>query len=151
MTHSSPEPDDELLVRLRSIAARVDGPPAHVDELARGALATRHLDRLAEVLFDSAVDGELVRGPDDGPRMLTIAAGPVRLEVEVVGEGVTVAVKGYATGVSGPLEVESASGSVSASPDEDGWFSVGGLRPGLLRLAVTGADGSRVRTPWFDA
>jgi hypothetical protein len=148
---TEPSAEDVLLDRLRIIASQVDPPPAYVDELARSAFRTRHLDRLAEVLFDSAQDGALVRSPEDLVRMVTFAVDAVRIELEVsvADEGTTV--RGYVTGSRGPVEIESSTTRTSVELDDDGWFAARGLPLGLLRLALAAEDGTPIRTAWFEA
>ena len=146
------EADELLLQQLRRIAAVVDAPPAHVEELARAALATRHLDELAQLLFDSAdaQAGELVRGPDDETRVLTYTADGVGIDLELTVTGEEVRLRGYVSAGADEVVVEMARSVVTAQLDADGWFDATGLQPGLLRVRVT--VGERVvRTPWIDA
>lgn len=79
---------DLLEEELRQAAAVLDPVPEGLVQLALDAYALHDLDaRIAELAFDSLVDGLPVRGVRDAPRMLTFQAGGLTLDVEVTGEG----------------------------------------------------------------
>lgn len=82
--------DDQLLARLAALTRRLDPVPPAVAAAARGSFSWRTVDlELAELVFDSAEDGELVgvRSEGDG-RHLTFQGGDLTLEMEVsVGRG----------------------------------------------------------------
>jgi hypothetical protein len=82
----APEPDehDELLARLKAIAARVDPVPPHVLAAARASATWQTIDaELAMLVYDSVVDGELVGVRGGGARQLTFESAEASLEVEV--------------------------------------------------------------------
>ncbi|WP_446046611.1 hypothetical protein [Streptomyces olivaceus] len=73
---------------LRQAAAILDPVPAGLRGIAVDAFALRDLDaRVAELTFDSLVDGIPVRGESDPPRMLTFQADAVTVDVEVTEDG----------------------------------------------------------------
>ncbi|MET9745778.1 hypothetical protein ABZZ92_08700 [Streptomyces ardesiacus] len=87
------ERDEELhdgLVEeeLRQAAAILDPVPAGLRRVAVDAFVLRDLDaRIAELTFDSLVDGIPVRGETDPPRMLTFSTDAVTVDVEVTADG----------------------------------------------------------------
>ncbi|MFC8564518.1 hypothetical protein ACFUIW_01945 [Streptomyces sp. NPDC057245] len=86
-------PDDDwdsglLEEELRQAAAILDPVPAALRSVAVDAFALHDLDaRVAELTFDSLVDGIPVRGETDPPRMLTFQADAVTVDVEVTPDG----------------------------------------------------------------
>ncbi|WP_031044038.1 hypothetical protein [Streptomyces sp. NRRL F-5650] len=90
---ASDERDEELhdgLVEeeLRQAAAILDPVPAGLRRVAVDAFVLRDLDaRVAELTFDSLVDGIPVRGETDPPRMLTFSTDGVTVDVEVTADG----------------------------------------------------------------
>ncbi|CAL9618483.1 hypothetical protein [Streptomyces sp. enrichment culture] len=73
---------------LRRAATVLDPVPAELRRIAVDAYALHDLDaRIAELTFDSLVDGIPVRGVADPPRMLTFRAGDLTVDVEVTGDG----------------------------------------------------------------
>jgi hypothetical protein len=73
---------------LRRAAAILDPLPAGLRRIAVEAYALHDLDaRLAELTFDSLVDGIPVRGVTDAPRMLTFRTEELTVDVEVTPEG----------------------------------------------------------------
>jgi hypothetical protein len=146
------ESSDEVLVeRLREIARAADPVPAHVDELARAALATRTLDELARLLSDSDEGAAvLTRGEAGTTRLLSFATDDVAIEVqlETLGDG-TVAVRGLVRGPAVPaptgvLVVVRGGPTRTVDTDEGGFFSLPGMPVALVRLRAAGAT-----TEWF--
>jgi hypothetical protein len=147
--------DEDLLVRLREIAARVDGPPRHVVETGYTALGTRRIDeQLAELVRDSVA--ELVRdslaepvatarAEDDQVRMLSFAAGPVSVQVDVRGSSL----RGLVSGAVDGATAQRPTASAVAPIDAHGWFTFTGLGPGPVRLRFRTPDGVIVQTNWF--
>ncbi|MBZ6109394.1 MULTISPECIES: hypothetical protein [Streptomyces] len=73
---------------LRQAAEILDPVPAGLRGIAVDAFALHDLDaRVAELTFDSLVDGIPVRGESDPPRMLTFQADAVTVDVEVTEDG----------------------------------------------------------------
>jgi hypothetical protein len=141
------ESDDSLLADLRTIAAAADPVPDHVDELARGALATRHLDQLARRLADSAESpGLLTRDEPGRTRLLSFGTDAVTIELQVSDEGASLRLRGLVRGASGPVTLEVRGGAArEADVDEAGFFSMPAPSPALLRLRLQGTT-----TEWFD-
>ncbi|MFK4546933.1 hypothetical protein RKD29_006529 [Streptomyces tendae] len=80
--------DGLLEEELRQAAAILDPVPADLRRIAVDAFALRDLDvRVAELTFDSLVDGIPIRGETDPPRMLTFQSDGVTVDVEVTAEG----------------------------------------------------------------
>jgi hypothetical protein len=142
--------DDLLMERLRGLAGTAQGVPELVDQAARAALSTRRLDaELAELVLDSHADtASPVRG-DDQPRLLTFRTPDVTVELEVRPAGDTVDLRGFTTGTSGEVVVETAPGRRhQAAVDAGGWFTVGQLPHTSVRLLLTGTSGTKVATSW---
>ena len=140
------ESDDQLLDRLRGIAAATDPVPAHVDEAARAALSTRQLDDLLRLLADSDEGAAvLTRGEPGQVRLLSFGAGPVALELQVTVDGDTATVRGLLTGAPGPVTVEQRDGeSRLVEVDDAGFFTVTGVPVTFVRLRA-----GTTTTEWF--
>jgi hypothetical protein len=144
--------DDELMDRLRRIAADVDAAPELVTESARAAFATRHLDdELAELLRDSDLaPSQGVRLAQPGPRLLSFEVGDVSLEIQIEEADGRLAVRGIAVGTAGDAEVETTTtGSRTVPIDANGWFRVADLPSEPLRVRVRSAAGQAVTTGWI--
>jgi hypothetical protein len=142
--------DDELVARLRRIAARADPVPAALLAAAREAFGLRDLDaRVAELVRDSAVGATAtaVRGP--GTRLLSFEAADAVIECEVTTRGPRRDIIGQLVGaVATTLRVQAGNQAVDAAVDEHGRFSVRDLPAGLLRLYCSLADGNTLVTSW---
>ncbi|MFG3248910.1 hypothetical protein [Streptomyces sp. NPDC048187] len=80
--------DGLLEEELRQAAAILDPVPAELRRIAVDAFALHDLDaRIAELVFDSLVDGIPIRGEADPPRMLTFRADGVTVDIEVTADG----------------------------------------------------------------
>lgn len=145
------ESDDQLLDRLRRLVAQADPVPSHVDEAARAALSTRHLDELARLLVDSDEEAAVLTRAGQGARVRLLSFGAeeavLELRVTVEGEGATVRglLTGALAGTRGPLTVEVRGGHpLVGEVDEDGFFTVTGLPVTFVRLKV-----GATTTEWF--
>lgn len=143
--------DDELVARLRRIAAEADPVPASLVSAAKAAFALRDLDaRVAELIRDSAVDAPLlaVRGTD--PRMLSYEAGGTAIECEVTIREGTRDITGQLSGAAATSVEAQVAGAqpVVADVRAHGFFTVRGLPPGSFRLRCHLADGATVVTSW---
>jgi hypothetical protein len=140
--------DDELLSRLRALAAERDPVPGHVLAAARAALTTRRLDEeLAALVADSALAGAgQVRAGDAQLRVLTFETADVSLELQVEYRDERVTVRGLVTGASGEAVVEVA-GERHAVAIDEGWFAVADLPRGATRVTVPGPRGPII-TSW---
>jgi predicted transcriptional regulator len=146
--------DDELMARLRRIADEVDAPPDLVAESARAAFSMRRLDEeIAELLYDSEhSQGQLVRGEPAGPRALSFRAAAVAIELQIEQADDRITLSGVVIGASGEATIEStAEAARTVRIDERGWFRVGDLPAGPLRVRLAEVDGGRVTTSWFTA
>jgi hypothetical protein len=144
--------DDELVERLRRIADEVDAPSELVAETARAAFTTRRLDEeLAELLRDSDLaTSQLVRGEASGPRVLSFETAAVSLELQIEETAGRIALSGVVSGSSGGATIE----TITTEPrtveiDDSGWFRIGDLPAGPLRVHVSAADGGGVTTGWI--
>lgn len=143
--------DDELLERLRDIAAAVDGPPELVELSARAALSTRLLDHeLAQLLNDSeSAAGAPVRGEDHRLRLLSFQTATVSVELQLDEVAGRLSLRGHVSGAAGEVEVETATDRRSASIDPDGWFVVEDVPAGAVRIRLRADDGTAVTTSWM--
>lgn len=141
-----PIDDDELLDRLRGLAAVQDPVPASVLTAAKGAFALRTLDdELADLLFDSLLDEALVGIRGNASRQLAFGVRDMTIDLDVDDEGLVGQLS-----PSGPtvIELEMLGGSVTGEVDELGRFFL--TRPtGPFRLRV-GVDGHQVTTEWVN-
>lgn len=139
--------DDAVLDALQHVLETVDGPPAHVLEQARGALAWRGIDaELAELVFDSdtaALSG--VRG-GDAARQITFQAPGLEIEVEVVSERVRTVLGQLVPAQQADVELRHGDRTASATTDVLGRFTFEGIAPGPVKLTVVTASGTRVQT-----
>lgn len=146
MNDTLPLDDDELLARLRGLAAVNDPVPAAVLTAAKGAFALRTLDdELADLLFDSLLDEALVGIRGSASRQLTFGVRDMTIDLDVDDDGLVGQVS-----PSGPtvVELEMLDGSVTGEVDDLGRFFL--ARPtGPFRLRV-GVDGHQVTTEWVN-
>lgn len=146
------QPDEELLARLRHVAAQADPAPAALLAAARAAFALREAGaRVAGLVRDSAVDAPVlaVRGP--GARMLSFDAAPATIECEVSPQpDGTREVSGQLAGAVAASVAAQVAGypPAQAQLGAHGWFTVRGLPPGPLRLRIALAGGGAVVTSW---
>jgi hypothetical protein len=158
--------DDELVDRLRRIAAEVDPVPDGVDAAARAAIRTRDLDRQLAVLVADSAAGEdpdlewdrvaafdQVRtgGATAGlRRLLSFAVGDVQVDLEVSGHGDRVDLIGQFTGASTEeCVLEFADGAhVALEVDSLGRFLAAGVDRGALRARFRSAAGAPMTTAW---
>ncbi len=142
--------DDELVVRLRRIAARADPVPEALLTAARESFGLRDLDaRVAELVRDSAVGATAtaVRGPS--ARLLSFEAADAVIECQVTTRGARRDIIGQLVGaVATVVHVQTGTESADVLADEHGRFSVSDLPAGLLRLCCSLADGTTLVTSW---
>jgi hypothetical protein len=147
------ESDEQLLDRLRRLVAQADPVPSHVDEAARAALSTRHLDELARLLADSDEGAAVLTRGRAGEvarvRLLTFGGQQAALELQVTVEGEGATVRGLLTGplagTAGPVTIEVRGRTpLVGEVDEDGFFTVAGVPLTFVRLRV-----GATTTEWF--
>jgi len=153
-----PDPDAELLERLRLLFDRVDPVPPEVSEFAKAALGWRRLDAdLAELLADSALETEstaLTRSASGTGRWLAFRASDLAVDVEVVTDGAKRTLLGQLAPPppGATVEVQAADGTVAASGEADslGRFRLVLEAGGRVRLRVLSHDapGAPVETSW---
>jgi hypothetical protein len=145
--------DDELIERLRQIAAQADPVPPALLDAARAAFGLRDVDaRVAELVRDSVVDAPATSLRGDGPRLLSFEAGLAVIECEVtVRDGLRDLVGQLVGAAADTLEAQVA-GNPAAAPavrvSEHGVFTVRGLPAGPFRLRCRLADGTTLVTSW---
>jgi len=135
----SDDRDKRLLDELRALGRAVDPVPAEVESFAKAALGWRRIDaELAELLSDSALDGETlagVRGGRAGTRSLTFDASGLEIDVDVRPGEPVVLLGQLAPAVSATVEVQRDDGTIAATAETDDL--------GRFRLEL--AEGGRVR------
>ena len=143
--------DDELISRLRRIAAAADPVPPALASAASAVFALRDVDaRVAELVRDSLLDAPVtaMRGGDG--RMLSFEAGDTVIECEIIARAGTRDVRGQLSGGA----AASVQAQVAGAPPVDvdvrphGFFSVRGLPPGPFRLRCRMTDGPAIATSW---
>jgi hypothetical protein len=131
--------------RLRGLLAAADPVPLVVEDYAKAAFGWRNVDaELAELVYDSAADGELAGAVRSGgsPRALSFEAGAISIEVEVSREGEALALMGQLVPPQvADLEVRHGGGAAPVEADARGRFAVQGIQPGPVSLRC------RVRDP----
>lgn len=150
--------DDDLLARLRSIAAEVDPVPDAVRRAAQAAVGTRDLDgELARLVADSAATSpalayQPVRRADPvDDRFLTFDGGGLHIELEVTGTEAGMTLFGQVTGAPAECVLERGDGRREALPlDPLGRFHSSRLSPGPVRLRCRFRSGRPVTTPWVN-
>ncbi len=145
--------DDELIQRLRRIAAEADPVPPALAAAARSAFGMRDLDaRVADLVRDSAVDIPATSLRGDGPRLLSFEAGGTVIECEVTTRGDQRDVIGQLVGqAADALEAQvpgNPGAALTVSVSEHGVFAVRGLPAGLFRLRCRLSDGTTLVTSW---
>jgi hypothetical protein len=149
--------DDELIARLRRIAAKADPVPLPLLSAARAAFALRDVDaRVAELVRDSLVDapatpmraGGTARGED--ARLLSFEAAGTAIECEVMARSGERDIRGQLSGAQAATMAAEVAGKppVSVTVGAHGWFTVRGLPPGPFRLRCQLADGATLVTSW---
>jgi hypothetical protein len=147
-------PDEDLIRRLRRIAAEADPVPDSLYAAARAAFALRDVDaRVAELVRDSALDAPLVavRAPrDSDARMLSFEAADTAIECEITVRGGTRDISGQLSGTAATTVAAEIAGHppVPADVRAHGFFAVRGLPPGPFRLKCQLADGTTIATTW---
>lgn len=141
---------DELLERLRVLAAALDPVPRRVLEEARACAAWQTIDtELAELVYDSVVDEELVGARGGGARQLTFEAPGVTVEIEVApGSG---RINGQLVPPrEADVEVRHPGGSLTVRSDRLGHFRAEGVPSGPIsvRCGIDGAAGRTAHTDW---
>jgi hypothetical protein len=147
VSETLPIDDDELLDRLRDLAAVYDPVPSSLFTAGRGAFALRTLDdELADLLFDSLLDEALVGIRGGTSRQLTFGVNDLTIDVDLDTEGLIghVSPSGPAT-----VEIQTPNALVDADIDELGRFFVDQPPSGPFRLRVAVA-GQWVTTEWVN-
>lgn len=154
MSRLSELADEDLIRRLRRIAAEADPVPDSLYMAARAAFALRDTDaRVAELVRDSAMDAPLVavRGPrDSDARMLSFEAAHTIIECEITVRDGTRDISGQLSGGTAASVAAEVAGQPPASAEirAHGFFTIRGLPPGPFRLKCQLADGAAIATSW---
>ncbi|MCU1487685.1 MAG: hypothetical protein JWN67_4431 [Actinomycetia bacterium] len=142
-----PIDDDELLERMRGLAAVHDPVPAELFTVSRSAFALRTLDdELADLLFDSLLDEALVGIRGGTTRQLTFGVEDLTIDVDLDTDGLIghVSPTGPAT-----VELQTPDSIHDADVDELGRFFLDQPPSGPFRLRVAVA-GKWVTTEWVN-
>ena len=141
---------DELLARLKSLTAALDPLPRDVADAARGSFSWQSIEaELAELVYDSVVDEELVGARGGGARQLTFEAPGVTVELEVApGSG---RINGQLVPpAEADVEFRHPGGSLTVRSDRLGHFCADGVPPGPIsvRCDTGGTAGRAAHTDW---
>ncbi len=140
---------DELLARLKMLTAALDPVPRRVVEAARGSFTWQSVEaELAELVYDSVVDEELVGARGGGARQLTFEAPDVTIELEVApGSG---RINGQLVPpTEADVEVRHPHGSFTVRSDRLGHFRADGVPNGPISVRCrAGAAGRTAHTDW---
>jgi hypothetical protein len=153
-SHLSQLSDEDLIRRLRRIAAEADPVPDSLYVAARAAFALRDLDaRVAELVRDSALDAPLITvraHQDSDARMLSFEGADTVIECEITVRGGTRDISGQVSGGTATSVAAEVAGQppLRAEVGAHGFFTVRGLPPGPFRLKCQLADGALVATSW---
>jgi hypothetical protein len=140
-----PLEDDELLAGLRRAAGHYDPVPRQVLEAAKGAFALRTLDdELADLLFDSLLDDDLVGVRGGITRQLTFGVGDVTIDLDVEADELVGQVSPAATV---GLAVETPDDAVMVEVDDRGRFFATRPTTGPFRLRLS-LDDRQLTTEW---
>jgi hypothetical protein len=140
-----PLDDDELLAQLRQAAGHHDPVPRHVLEAAKGAFALRTLDdELADLLFDSLLDEDLVGVRGAVTRQLTFGVGDITIDLDVETDELVGQVS-PATPIG--LAVETPAEAVAVEVDDRGRFFATRPTTGPFRLRLS-LDERQLTTEW---
>ena len=143
--------DEELIGRLRRLAAAADPVPAALISTARAAFVLRDVDaQVAELVRDSAVDAPVTAMRGGDARMLSFEAGDTVIECEVTAHAGARDVKGQLSGGAATLVEAQVAGTrpVNVHIRPLGFFAVRGLPSGPFRLRCRMADGATIVTSW---
>jgi len=146
--------DEDLLVRLRVICEEVDPMPDLVLETARAAFTLRRLDaELAELILDSADEpagAVAVRAAGLADiRMLSFAAGPLRVELQVTERDGWRHLVGHVTGVELTAAVLETPAGRRALETDDGVLIAEHVPAGRVRFRLAVATGTAYVTSWI--
>ncbi|HEY3485246.1 MAG TPA: carboxypeptidase-like regulatory domain-containing protein [Ilumatobacteraceae bacterium] len=141
--------DDEVLALLGDALQHHEPVPDRVLTGARAAFTWRTIDaELAELVFDSALEGAGVRS-DDIARQVTFQAPGVEIEVMLIDDGSRRLVGQLVPATEVTVELTSGDRVSSAHSDRLGRFGFDDIEPGPVRLTVLGSSGERlVHTEW---
>ena len=141
--------EDELLARLRALAAEADPAPEHVLAAARAARARVSLeDELLDLRDDSFATAATGLRAGGGTRVLRFGTADCTVELEVAGEGPRTVVGQIDPAGGGEVELAHGGGVLRAPVDGAGRFRIGTVPTGAVSLAWTAPGGQRIRTAW---
>ena len=123
--------EEAVFADVKRVIGGSDPVPAHVVEAALASRTWRRVDaELAELVYDSVVDGALVRSSRGG-RQLTFEATELTVEMEV-GPG---SLEGQLVPPQpGQVEVRHSDGSLTVAADRHGHFRVEAVLHGPVSL-----------------
>lgn len=146
--------DEVLLERLRAICGEVDPMPDLVVQAARAAFSLRRLDaELAELMLDSADEpagAVAVRAAGLADiRMLSFAAGPLTVELQVTERDGARHLVAQVTGVELAAAVLETSAGRRALETDDGVLIAEHVPAGRARFRLTTVTGTAYVTSWI--
>jgi hypothetical protein len=148
MSEYGPVDHDELLARLKLLTAALDPVPRRVVDAGRASFGWQSIDaELAELVYDSVVDEELVGARGGSARQLTFEAPGVTIELEVApGTG---RVNGQLVPpAEADVEVCHPHGTLSVRSDRLGHFRADGVPEGPISVRCRAAAGQAAHTDW---
>lgn len=146
MTDPEELTEEEIFAELKQVIADADPVPPEVLAAAVGSKAWRRVDEeLAELIYDSVVDAELVRS-DRGGRQLTFSGPELTVEVEVG----PLSLDGQLVPPQpGAVEVRHRGGSRTVAADHLGHFRLDEVPHGPVSLKCqTDVGGAPTITSW---
>ena len=141
---------DDLLGRLKVLAAGLDPVPRRVVEAARASFSWMTVDaELAELVYDSVVDDELVGARGGGGRQLTFEAPGVTVELDVAPGSARINGQ-LVPPAEADVEIRHPEGSMTVRSDRMGHFRAEGVPRGPIsvRCHTRGAAGRTAHTDW---
>ncbi|MFI6295002.1 hypothetical protein ACIBEJ_25660 [Nonomuraea sp. NPDC050790] len=140
------EDDERLLAALGQARRAAEEVPPEFVSAAKGAYLWRDVEaELAALVYDSALDSELLAVTRGGQRVLIFRTGEDTIEAEV---GPETLLGQLLPPRPGSAECQLATGQSETTPiDESGCFVFPSAPPGAFRIRCR-TDAGVVRTPW---
>lgn len=141
---------DQAIQDLLAKALHATDPvPDHVVAAAKEAFVWRTIDtELAELVYDSSLDGLVGVRSSEAARQVTFRAPGVEIEVMVMAEGTRRIVGQLVPPQQATVELHIENVVRETGTDGLGRFTFSDVPTGPVQIAVTGSEGARVVTEW---